>query len=94
MRHMVIAGIMFLLLATGGVNVAQHPTAMRLAASDGIANPAPSPSPDRESEKHHGTSGSGPDTMGSGTKPMPGEPGSAKPPARPMGGTGGAGAGH
>lgn len=94
--YMVFAGIMFVVLATGGANVSQGSPAVRLAASVANANPVPTASPNRELDKHHGTSGTGPDSMGSGTKPMPGEPRSEKGSgaARPMGGTGGTGAGH
>jgi hypothetical protein len=44
-----------------------------------VAQPAATASPDPEVEKHHGTSGRDPDSMGSGTKRMPGEEPTANP---------------
>jgi hypothetical protein len=58
-----------------GAGPAPTVTAVQIAQSGG--NPDPRQTVDRERDKHHGTSGRDPDSLGSSTRPMPGEDESA-----------------
>lgn len=61
------------MVAIGGMNVTPPATALQLAESDAAGKPEPRMTPDKELDKHHGSSGMDPDHMGSQARPMPGE---------------------